>query len=129
MRAGPSSEPAENRISEHVLAVHAQAEAGEGDAELRGRDVAILLERVAQDSLDEPRQPIAMRGAGVDGGARRADDRELRRDEQAVEQDQEADDRELDHEASSSRGLGARAFTVLNSSATPPSSSPTRPRA
>ena len=46
-------------VRQDVLAIHAEAEAGDGDAELGGGDVAILERRVAQDLLDRLRQPVA----------------------------------------------------------------------
>ncbi len=56
--------------------------------ELRRRDVPILSRRIAQHRLHGLGQPVAARRARVDRGARRADDRELRGDEDAVEQDE-----------------------------------------
>ena len=74
--------PRQDPVGEHVLAVHAQAEARDGDADLRGRDVAVLPARVAQDTLHEPRERLLPRGARVDRRPRRADDGELRGDEE-----------------------------------------------
>ena len=68
-----------------VLAVHAQPEAGERDAQLRGRDEAILFDRGRQQS-QHAREPIARRRAMLDGCSRHADDRELGGDEQRVRQ-------------------------------------------
>ena len=120
-----AAERAVDRLGEDVLAIHAQAKAGERDAELRGRDVAILELRIAEDSLNTLRQAVALRGTRLDGRARRPDDRELRGDEDGVQQDEDGDDRELDHRASSRLRRGGRRRAVLNSSATPPSSSAT----
>ena len=75
-------------VGQRVLAVHAEAEAGDGDAELRRGDVAILLLRIVEHALDAPREPVALRGPPLDRGARRADDRELRRDEDPVQHDE-----------------------------------------
>ena len=44
---------ARTAVGEHVLAVHAEPEAGDRDAELRGRDVAILALRILEHRLDE----------------------------------------------------------------------------
>ena len=85
------------RIGQHVLAVHAEAEARDRDAELRGRDVPILLPRISQHALHGARQPVAAGRARVDRGPRRTDDRELRRDEDTVQQDEAGDDEEGDH--------------------------------
>ena len=85
-----------------------EAEARERDAELRGRDVAILLARVVKDALDQAGESIALSGARVDRRPRRADDRELGRDEHAVQQDQRRDDRELDHRTGSSAAGAGR---------------------
>ena len=80
-------------LGEHVLAVHAEAEAGDRDADLRRGDVAVLPLRVLED---------AQRRAGRAGcpvpawcsmlGPRRADDRELRGDEQPVGEHEQQDD-------------------------------------
>ena len=89
-QAGADGRPIErvDAIGQHVLAVHAEPEARDGDAELRGRDVAILALRIAQHRLHRARQPVAARRPRVDGRPRRADDRELRGHEDAVQQDQ-----------------------------------------
>ena len=65
--------------------------------ELRRRDVAILKRRIAQHRLHRLGQPVAARRARVDRRAWRADDRELRRDEDAVQQDERGDDEERRH--------------------------------
>ena len=65
-----------------VLAVHAEAEARERDAELRGRDVAILARRRGQHVEQPSREAIAGAGALLERRPRRRDQRELRRDEQ-----------------------------------------------
>ena len=82
------AQPVIDAVGQNVLAVHSQPEAGDRDAELRGGDVAILQLRVAQELLDRLRQHVSARGPRIDRRARRADDRELRRDEDPVEQDQ-----------------------------------------
>ena len=82
-RHAGAAERAVDRLGEDVLAIHAEAKTGERDAELRGRDVAILELRIAEDALNTLRQAVALRGARLDGRARRADDRELRGDEDA----------------------------------------------
>ncbi len=124
-RQASTAERAENRLGEDVLAIHAEAQTGQRDAELRGRDVAILELRIAQHLLDAEGEAVALRGARLDGRPRRSDNRELRGDEERVEQDEDGDDRELDHRASSRLRRGGRRRAVLNSSATPPSSSAT----
>ena len=74
---------ARSPVGEHVLAVHAQAEAGDGDADLRGGNVAVLSMRILQHRLNQRAPAYRPRRARVDGRPRRADDRELRRDEEA----------------------------------------------
>ena len=127
IHAGPPDAPSASidRLGQDVLAIHAQAKTGERDAELRRRDVAILELRIAEDPLNTLRQAVALLGTRLDGRAWRADDGELRGDEDGVQQDEHGDDRELDHRASSRLPRGGRRRAVLNSSATPPRSSAT----
>ena len=83
-----ATQAGDTTVGKHVLAVHAEAEAGDGDAELSGRDVAILLLRILEHPLDGPRDPVARAGHPFDRGARRSDDRELRGDENPVQHDE-----------------------------------------
>ena len=96
--AGPAKQVIK-AVSQHVLAVHAEPQARERDAELRRGDVAILLPGVVEDRLHPAGEQVSSGRAAIDRRPWDADDRELRRDEQAVEQDQAADDQELDHRA------------------------------
>ena len=45
-------------MGDDVLPVHAEPEARHGDAEFRGRNVPVLLLRIAQDSLHQARQTV-----------------------------------------------------------------------
>ena len=53
-------------VGEHVLAVHAEAEARNRDAQLCCRDVPILPRRIAQHGLHGLGQPVAAGRTGVD---------------------------------------------------------------
>ena len=68
--AGPS-EQVVDAVGQHVLAVHAEAQARDGDAELRRRDVAILPLRIAQHALHHraSRLPAAARASIAARGA------------------------------------------------------------
>ena len=110
-------------IGEHMLPVHPEPEARHGDAELRGGDVAVLLQRIPEHRLHEFGEPVALGREVVDRGFRCTDDGKLRGHEECVEKNQPGDDEERDHDSrASDRGFRR---TPLNSSATPPSNSPT----
>ena len=94
-RPGGVAERAESPVGDHVLAVHAETEAGDGDADLRRGNVAVL------PGADRRRTPWTSRASGcflrrarIDRRPRRADDGELRRDEDRVEGDQHRNDDE-----------------------------------
>src|SRR5688572_15797544 len=106
------AERVKDRLGQDLLAIHAEAEAGYGDAKLRGGDVAVLALGVVEDGLHRAREAVAGRGTTIDGGARRADDGEFGRDEETVQQHERGNDQEFGH-----------GFLCLNSSGTPPSSS------
>ena len=116
--AEPRLEPA----GERVLAVHAEAEAGERDAELRRGDVAVLLHRRGQDREQPPRQPIALSGPGLDRRSRRADDGELRRHEQRVGAEEREDHEDDDH-------AGVPGFPFAKATGTGPFAEPRTARA
>ena len=88
---------AEDPVGDHVLAVHAEPEARDGDADLRGRDVSILSAGSLQDALDESSERLFPRRARVDCGPRRTDDREFCGNEDGVEQDQHGNDEQRGH--------------------------------
>ena len=95
-------EPQRDPFRQHVLAVHAQAEARHRDADLGGGDVAVLPLRVLEDAQPPAaasRLPCA--GLVLDARARRADDGELGRHEQPVGDDQQEDDAERERGAPS----------------------------
>jgi hypothetical protein len=100
---------------QRVLAVHAQADAGNRDADLRGGDEPVLPAWVVQDAGDALRQPAALAGRVLDGRARRADDRELGRDEERVGQYQGRDDaddeRDVAHSGTAEGGASGVAIT------------------
>src|SRR4029450_6895416 len=111
------------RISEHVLAVHAEPEARDGDAELRRRNIAILVPRVVEHPLNGKREAIPGGGAVIDRRTRSANDRELRGDEDPVPQDERSDDQERDHaRVSSFCGASFRGrLPAITDVTTPPS--------
>ena len=87
-----------HEIREPMFAVHAQAQAGERDAELRGRDVAILARRRAQHVENFSGEAVTAGGAVFECGPRRGQQRELGGDEQAVHQNQHgADQQDVGH--------------------------------
>ena len=106
----------EDPVGEDVLAIHAEAEARHRDPELRRRDIPILLRRIAQHRLYGLGQAVAARRAGVDRGSWGADNRELRGDEDAVEQDERGDDEERRHDAFFTCGGSTTADATASSS-------------
>ena len=82
------SEPGRDR----GLGVGAENEAGEGDADLRGGNVAIERVRVLEDRQHPRREGIAVLGQPSQPAPARAHDGELRRHEQRRQQDQQGDD-------------------------------------
>jgi hypothetical protein len=99
-RAG---EPPHEPLGELGLGVHAEAERGQGDADLNGRDVAVHGTAVVENRLQPPREALTTRGARVDDGARADDGAELGRHEQRVDADQAADEDE-GHEDAAKHG-------------------------
>ena len=102
-RTARRTEVVVDAVGEHVLAVHAEPEAGDGDPELRGRDVAVLLLRVAQHGLHRARQRVAVGGTrSIDafGAPTMANSAATNT---RVEQDQPGDDQEGDHRRRSRR--------------------------
>ncbi len=73
-------------VGQPVLAIHAEAEAGDRDSDLRRRDVAVLQLRVFENAQDVARQEAALRCLVLDARPRCADNGELGRDEQCVRQ-------------------------------------------
>ena len=71
-------------LSQHVLSVHSQSEAGDGDADLRGGDVTVLSLWIFKDACHTPGQAATLSSLMLDGRAWCADNGELRGDEQAV---------------------------------------------
>jgi len=69
-----------------LLAIHAQREARDCDAQLRRRDVAVLPARVLQDHVDPLRRRSPCDALPLDRRPRRADNGELRRHEQPFQQ-------------------------------------------
>src|SRR5690606_16763155 len=100
-------EEAAQEGGELLLAVHAEAEAGEGDADLGGGDVAILPARVLENLQDRGGELAPLGGAVLDGRSGDADDGELRRHEEGVQEDEEEDDPGDDHSPSTSAARGA----------------------
>ncbi len=84
-----AAEPMLEELRERVLAVHAEAEARERDAELRRGDVLVLPLRRRQHAEHPRREPVAARRASLERGLGRPDQRELRRHEQRVHQDEQ----------------------------------------
>jgi hypothetical protein len=95
-----------------VLAVHPEAEAGDRNADLGRRDVAVLLLRIGENGGHPRRHVVALRGLMVDAGARRADDREFSGDEQTIREHQQQDDgdrnQDLDHSSAPSGSAATR---------------------
>ncbi len=74
------------------LGVGAENQAGEGDADLRGGDVAVERVRVLEDGQHPGREGVAVLGQPSQPAPARAHDGELRRHEQRRQQDQQGDD-------------------------------------
>ena len=74
------------------LGVGAEDQAGEGDADLGGGDVAIERVRVFDDRQHPGGERVAVLGQPSQPAPARAHDGELRRDEQRRQQDQQGDD-------------------------------------
>jgi hypothetical protein len=83
-------------FGEHMLAVHTESEARNGDADLRGGDVTILPFGVRQNAGNAQSEAASLRSLVFDTRARRANDGELRRDEQTVRQYEQQNDAEGD---------------------------------
>ena len=91
MRRGQGRQPGEaalDQARERRLADPAEAQGGEGDAELGGRDVAV--ERL-YGTTGQPSFAVPGLGQLVEAGLPRADQRELRRHEEGVGQHQHDD--------------------------------------
>ncbi|MNY42248.1 hypothetical protein D3C86_1771180 [compost metagenome] len=73
-------------MGEGRLADPAQAQRGQGDAQLAGRQVGVQL--VVHGAQDVP-APAVLGGQGLDLGGAQPDDGELGGDEEAVEQHQQ----------------------------------------
>ena len=76
------------------LAVGAEDQAGQGDADLAGRDVGVELSRVADERRQAHRQEVAVLRHLADPAAPDADRRELRRDVQRRQDGEDDDDHE-----------------------------------
>jgi hypothetical protein len=102
-----------NRVAD--LAEEADAQRGEGDAELAGREVARQLVELAQHEL---RAALAGGGVFLDPPTADPHERELRGDEQAVEQDQHEDGQQQQdgHRRSAGRARSAPLLRELSSS-------------
>ena len=75
-------------LGEDRLADHAEAETRRRDAQLRGRDEAVLAGAVGLDPLDQASGPASRLRAIADRVRGRRHDRELRRDEERVRRHQ-----------------------------------------
>src|SRR5258706_2672178 len=109
------------QVGEDVLAVHAQSEACDRDAQLRGRDIAILLLRILEQALNRSSQPVSILRLAVDGGPGRADDCKLCRDECAVQENERRDNQKGDHSAWSSSSSGRGRSPTITEVITPAS--------
>ena len=92
--AGPRHDPLRDGRRDRRLAVGAEDQAGEGDADLAGGDVGVELAGVADERRQAQGQEVAVLGHLADPAAPDADRRELRRD---VERRQDGEDDD-DHE-------------------------------
>ena len=87
-------EPRGDPFGNHVLAIHPEAEAGQRHANLRRRDVPIAPLPAVEDRDDAAGAAVALRRQVFEAGARRADDRKLRGDEEAVGEHEQQDETE-----------------------------------
>ena len=74
------------------LGVGAENQAGEGDADLRGGDVAVERVRVFEDGQNPGGERVSVLGQPAQPAPARAHGGELRRHEQRRQQDQQGDD-------------------------------------
>ena len=74
------------------LGVGAENQAGKGDADLRGSDVAVERMRVFEDGQNPGSEGVSVLGKPSQPAPARAHDGELRRHEQRRQQDQQGDD-------------------------------------
>jgi hypothetical protein len=107
-RMGEALQPWLDELGDRRLAQEADAQRGQRDAELAGRQV---LAEVVELGEHEPRPAVAAVDHLLDPGAARAHERELRGDEEAVGEDQHddrADEQQRGQEARTGPGLGCR---------------------
>jgi hypothetical protein len=108
-----TNEPRLHLVGQPMFAVHPQPKAGDGNADLGGRDVAILPSRIFEDGEYARRQAAALRRLMLDARTRRSDDGEFCRDEQAVRQDEQHDDSNRDEDLHHRRFSDATGTTRL----------------
>jgi hypothetical protein len=96
-----------DELGDGGLAEEADAQRGERDPELAGREVLAELVELAHD---ERRAPVALLGHVLDARAARAHEGELRGDEEAVREDQDddRDEKRRGQAAGTVSGLGGR---------------------
>jgi hypothetical protein len=103
----PGGQGRAGEVLDRRLGEEADAEAGHGDAELGRGDVEV---EVLEDLLGQPGPRAALVGELVDAGATDADEGELGRDEEAVDEHQHEEPDETDEvahrRARSSREVG-----------------------
>ena len=94
---GPRHEPQRDGRRDRGLAVGAEDQAGERDADLAGRDVGVELAGVGDERRQPQRQEVAVLGHLAHAAAPHADRRELRRDVERRQDGEHDDDHERGH--------------------------------